>query len=58
MLIWVIFFIYEHSSAGTAPAGVSVETGWRVKVTKSISDPTGFARKPGDFQEASMGYAY
>ena len=28
----------ERSSAGTAGAGVSVETGWRVKVTESMAD--------------------
>ena len=28
----------ERSSAGTAGAGVSAETGWRVKVTESMAD--------------------
>jgi hypothetical protein len=28
----------ERSSAGTAGAGASVETGWRVKVTDSMAD--------------------
>jgi hypothetical protein len=28
----------ERLSAGTAGAGVSVETGWRVEVTKSTAD--------------------
>ena len=28
----------ERSSAGTAGAGVSVETGWRVRVTESMAD--------------------
>ena len=28
----------ERSSAGTAGAGVSVETGWRVKVTERMAD--------------------
>ena len=30
--------IAERSSAGTAGAGLSVETGWRVKVTESMAD--------------------
>lgn len=36
----VVDFIYsaERSSAGTAGAGVSVGTGWRVKVTESKAD--------------------
>lgn len=35
---WVIFFFCRTLSAGTAGAGVSVETGLRVKVTGSMSD--------------------
>jgi hypothetical protein len=31
-------FLAERLSAGTAGAGVSVETGWRVKVTESMAD--------------------
>jgi hypothetical protein len=30
----------ERSSAGTAGAGVSVETGWRVKSTEGVADRT------------------
>ena len=31
---------YQRSSAGTAGAGVSVETGWRVKSTEGVADRT------------------
>jgi hypothetical protein len=31
-------FLAGRSSAGTAGAGVGVETGWRVKVTASMAD--------------------
>ena len=34
----VLRFLGERLSAGTAGAGVSVETGWRVKVTESMAD--------------------
>jgi len=34
------YFSIERSSAGTAGAGVSVETGWWVKVTESMADRT------------------
>jgi hypothetical protein len=30
--------VAERLSAGTAGAGVSVETGWRVKVTESVAE--------------------
>ena len=32
------YYLAQRSSAGTAGAGVSVETGWRVKVTESMAD--------------------
>ena len=35
---YVLRLLAERSSAGTAGAGVSVETGWRVKVTESMAD--------------------
>lgn len=33
-----LHFLAERLSAGTAGAEVSVETGWRVKVTESMAD--------------------
>lgn len=37
VLVWHRF-VGQRQSAGTAGAGVSVETGWRVKVTESMAD--------------------
>ena len=36
----IIHSLCERSSAGTAGAGVSVETGWRVKSTEGVADRT------------------
>ena len=39
-VVGLITSFQERSSAGTAGAGVSVETGWRVKSTEGVADRT------------------
>jgi hypothetical protein len=38
MMCFMSYLINERSSAGTAGAGVSVDTGWRVKATEIMAD--------------------